>query len=176
MFSRAQRFVQSPANELIHFHMTQSSPWYSQGPSPSPLFSSHSSSSAFYLHPSAHALASGPNLDETNGRNLDEWTDETNNYLLPKGSFFSGVLEDNLCWWSLTGLVEWGFMCPFHFHSARPCRSHLICCPANVSCGRHSRRSHGSAWLSASPWDLLELSEAIVNLMSCPESSHGPDV
>lgn len=45
---------------------------------------------SFYLHPSPHALASGPNLDETNGGNLDKCTDETNNYLVPEGSFFSG--------------------------------------------------------------------------------------
>lgn len=52
------------------------------------LTQSHSVTQSFYLYPSPHALASGPNLDETNGGNLDKCTDETNNYLVPEGSFF----------------------------------------------------------------------------------------
>ena len=115
--------------------------------------SSSSSSSVFYPnlsagHLSTHALASGPNLDETTGRNLDKCTDETNNSLLPEGSlppsppffpfgcyynspsrsnnFISGseaYEEENLCWWSLTGLVERRALCvPFIFHSAHPLR------------------------------------------------------
>lgn len=52
--------------------------------------------------------------------------------------------EENLCWWILTGLVKsfLFFMGPFHFLSACPCECHLICCPANVPCGRHS----GTYW------------------------------
>lgn len=56
-------------------------------------------------HPSKHALASGPNLDETNGRNLDKCTDETNNVLLPEGWFFFSLFF-------LEGLGEWGVI-PF---------------------------------------------------------------
>lgn len=113
---------------------------------------------SFYLHPSPHTLASGPNLDETNGGNLDKCTDETNNYLVPEGSFFPEgwwCLEDYLCRWTVTGLLELGFMCPFHFHSACPCENHLICCPANAPRGWHSGRSPVSAWLSPSAWELF---------------------
>lgn len=139
------------SDTLNEWHVTQTSPWYSQVSHPcvcSPLTPPPQSSICTHHH---MLSLRGPNLDETNGRNLDKCTDEKNNYLLPEGSFsgrWGWWLEDNLSWWILTGLVEWGFMCPFHFHSACPCKSHLICCPANVPRGRHSGGSPASAWLS----------------------------
>lgn len=149
--------------------MTRDTNFTSVFPSQSPLrlFSSHSSSSSvFYLHPSPHALASGAKFRRSKWKEFRQMHRWDKQLLTAWGLFFreGGGLEDNLCWWILTGLVEWGFMCPFHFHSACPCKSHLICCPANVPCGWHSGRSPVSAWLSPFPWDLLELSEAIVNL------------
>lgn len=80
--------------------MTQTSPRYSRVNHPcvcSPLTPPPPQSFICTHH---HMLSlRGPNLDEANGRNLDKCTDETNNYLLPEGSFFGrggGVRRQSL--------------------------------------------------------------------------------
>lgn len=83
--SRLLSFPRRPRS-VISFDVVQSSPWKSPQ---SALFSLHSSLLSFYLCPSEHVFASGSDLDETNGGNLDKCTDETNNYAVPEGSFFS---------------------------------------------------------------------------------------
>lgn len=72
----------------------------------------------------------------------------------------------------VTGLVDRGFMCPFHFHSACPCERHLICCPANVPCGRHTGRSPASACVSVSPRRFVGTFSGYCEFNS-PEGSHG---
>ena len=84
------------------------------------------------------------------------------NSLPRSNNFISGrkpYEDENFCWWSLTGLVEWEALCvPFIFHSAHPLRVPLDL--HNAPCGRLRQIPSCPAKPSSPPhhpWDLSEL-------------------